>query len=94
MSAQVKNYDVNNIGNAYFNTWFDKRSTVEKLIKERKAYIFLEKYCGIQLYNKYWIDENNNVTYWENKTTDNVDTGATPMPTLLSKSAPLSKARL
>ena len=76
LSADAKDYDTEKKGNAYFSTYNDRRTTVERLIKERKAFIFLEKYCGIQLTNKYWIDSSDNVTYWTGKTTGNVDTGA------------------
>ena len=76
LSADAKDYDTDNKGNAYYNDWNDARSTVENLIKERKAYIFLEKYCGIQLSNKYWITSSDGITSWTGDTTGNVDTGA------------------
>ena len=76
LSANAKDYDTEKKGNAYYSTYNDNRTTVERLIKERKAFIFLEKYCGIQLTNKYWIDSSDNVTYWTGRTTGNVDTGA------------------
>ena len=47
LSADAKNYDGAKSSNAYYNSANDNRSTVENVIKERKAYIFLEKYCGI-----------------------------------------------
>ena len=76
MSANAKDYDINNIGNAYHSQYSDGRTTVERLIKERKAFIFLEKYCGIQLSNKYWINSSDSITYWAGDKTGNVDTGA------------------
>ena len=76
LSANAKDYDINNIGNAYHSQYSDGRTTVERLIKERKAFIFLEKYCGIQLSNKYWINSSDSITYWAGDKTGNVDTGA------------------
>ena len=76
MSANAKDYDTNNIGNAYYSQYKDNRTTVERLIKERKAFIFLEKYCGIQLSNKYWINSSDSITYSAGDKTGNVDTGA------------------
>ena len=76
LSEDAKNYDTENKGNAYFNDWNDQRTTVERLIKERKAFIFLEKYCGIQLANKYWINSNDAVICWTGDITGNLDTGA------------------
>ena len=75
LDADAKTYDTNNIGNAYYNQWNDSRTTVERLIKERKALIFLEKYCGIQLNKKFWINNSDSVTSF-GETTGNVDTGA------------------
>ena len=75
-SASAKTYDTNNIGNAFLNSFNDQRTTVERLIKERKAYIFLEKYCGIQLENNYWLTSNNSPTSWTGDSSGNVDTGA------------------
>ncbi|MBR0290287.1 MAG: calcium-binding protein, partial [Selenomonadaceae bacterium] len=39
-------------------------------------YIFLEKYCGIQLEKNYWLTSSGSVTSWTDDTTGNVDTGA------------------
>ena len=52
--------------------------TIEGVIKERKAYIFLEKYCGIKLPTRYWIKADGNPTYYSsnNGSTGNTDTGA------------------
>ncbi len=55
--------------------------TVEDVVKERKAYIFLEDYCGIQLENCYWLTNGNVKQYADNDgkpidTTGNTDTGA------------------
>ncbi|MBQ6297404.1 MAG: hypothetical protein IJK81_06895 [Selenomonadaceae bacterium] len=76
LKASAKNYDGEQVSNAYLNEWNDNRTTVEAVIKERKAYIFLEKYCGIQLAKKYWFTESGGVTSWTGDTTGNVDTGA------------------
>ncbi len=79
LSADAKNYDGTKISNAYLNEWNDRRSTVENAIKERKAYIFLEKYCGVQLPKKYWYNASNGYwTYWggDSGLTGNEDTGA------------------
>ena len=76
LSASAKTYDTANKGNAYYNSYNDQRTTVERLIKERKATIFLEKYCGIQLASKCWINSSDNVTHWGGVTSGNVDTGA------------------
>ena len=76
LNADAKDYDTDNKGNAYYNAYNDSRSTVENLIKERKAYIFLEKYCGVLLTKKHWIRSTGSVTSWSNVTTGNVDTGA------------------
>lgn len=76
LSAAAKDYDTNNIGNGYFNDTNDARSTVERLIKERKSIIFLRDYCGIVLEDRCFIDDNDNVTHYNNVTTGNVDTGA------------------
>ncbi|MBQ7494099.1 MAG: hypothetical protein IJT47_06710, partial [Selenomonadaceae bacterium] len=74
LNASAKDYDT--VGNAYLNSYNDQRTTVERLIKERKAYIFLEKYCGIILEKKYWLTENDTTTYWSTVNTGNFDTGA------------------
>ena len=76
LNASAKLYDLKKIGNAFYNEKNDRRSTVERLIKERKAYIFLEEFCGVQLPNKYWIREDDVVTYWSGDVSGNVDTGA------------------
>lgn len=76
LSAAAKDYDTNNIGNGYYDQNNDSRTTVERLIKERKALIFLETYCGIVLESRCFIDEDNQVTHYNNVTTGNVDTGA------------------
>lgn len=75
-AASAEEYDTNNVGNGYFDQWNDSRSTVENVIKERKAYIFLETYCGIVLEKNYFITQQNSVTSWNNLTTGNTDTGA------------------
>ena len=51
--------------------------TVEDVLNERKAEIFLKNYCGIQLNNKFWISDSG-VTSWggDNGLSDNEDTGA------------------
>lgn len=74
--ATAKTYDINHIGNAYLNPSNDQRTTVERLIKERKAYIFLEKFCGIQLENNYWLTSTNVTTAWTGESSGNFDTGA------------------
>ena len=76
LSASAKNYGSTKISNAYVSAKNDNRSTVQNVIKERKAYIFLEKYCGIQLGTKHWIKSNGSATSWAGKSTGNVDTGA------------------
>lgn len=52
-----------------------KKITVEQVLLERKAYIFLEKYCGIELSTRYWVKVNGKVTNYGDKT-GNTDTGA------------------
>ena len=76
LSADAKDYDTANIGNGYLDQSNDGRTTVERLIKERQALIFLEKYCGIVLENNFYIGSNDAVTGWTGDTTGNVDTGA------------------
>ncbi|MBE8951653.1 MAG: hypothetical protein SR1Q7_00730 [Quinella sp. 1Q7] len=76
LSADAKNYDGTKISNAYLNELNDRRTTVENAIKERKAYIFLEKYCGIQLEKNYWLTSSGGLTSWTDDVTGNVDTGA------------------
>ena len=78
LSADAKNYDSTKISHAYFNERNDERTTVENAIKERKAFIFLEKYCGIQLEKKFWFTTagSDDITSWTGDVTGNVDTGA------------------
>ena len=76
LSADAKNYDTTKFSAALLNEWNDSRSTVENAIKERKAQIFLEKYCGIELENKYWLTSSGGITHWTDDTTGNTDTGA------------------
>lgn len=74
------------VGNAFINGVSPSANiTVGDVIKERKAYIFLEKYCGIQLPTRYWLT-NGSYTWYADSVTDsagnplclsgNVDTGA------------------
>lgn len=74
LKASAKNYDGTKISKAYTSASKDNRSTVEKVIKERKAYIFLEKYCGIQLGSKFYINSSGNVI--SSGSSGNTDTGA------------------
>ena len=76
LSAKAKTYDTENKSHAYMNSLNDNRSTVKRLIQERKAEIFLEKYCGIQLEKNFWINSSDGVIYYPDDTTGNVDTGA------------------
>lgn len=52
-------------------------TTVEDVIKERKAEIFLKNYCGIHIYKKFWFRKGI-ATAWdiESGLTGNIDTGA------------------
>ena len=75
LSADAKDYDPDNKSNAYYNEANDERSTVENFIKERKATIFLEKYCGILLNKKFWFDSSGTSKTWS-VLTDSTDTGA------------------
>ena len=52
-----------------------KKITVEQVLLERKAYIFLEKYCEIKLPTRYWVNVSGKVTNYGDKT-GNTDTGA------------------
>lgn len=76
LSSDAKNYDSTKLSNAYYNDANDYRTTVESVIRERKAYIFLKKYCGIQLPTRFYLDEAGEIFHWNNWTTGNVDTGA------------------
>ena len=76
LQADATLYDLKKISHAYYNEWNDKRTTVERVIKEVKARIFLEKYCGIQLERKYWLNSSGNLTWWLGDLSGNVDTGA------------------
>ena len=76
LSADAKNYDGTKISNAYLNELNDRRTTVENAIKERKAFIFLEKYCGIQLEKNCRLTSSGGLTSWTDDVTGNVDTGA------------------
>ena len=76
LNADAKDYDVNNISNAYYNEYNDRRSTLRRFIEERKADIFLKKYCGVYLEDKPWIKEDGSVTKWTGVKTGNFDTGA------------------
>ena len=65
------------IGDNYSYTKYG--TTVEDVILERKAEIFLEKYCGIILEKKFWYHRNSSA--WncyddDNGLTGNYDTGA------------------
>ena len=75
LDADAKDYDTENKSNAYYNENNDNRSTVENLIKERMSDIFLEKYCGIILNEKFWFDSSGTAKTW-NVSTGNSDTGA------------------
>ncbi len=78
LNASATNYSTTKISNAYVDDTKDSRSTVRRVILERKAYIFLEKYCGIQLPEKYFLYSDTTQTYWSGAdgSTGNVDTGA------------------
>jgi len=72
--------DVYKMSNLYISDSYNSSSyttTVKDVINERKASIFLEKYCGIQLSKNYWYD-GSAWTYWigNNGLSGNVDTGA------------------
>ncbi len=75
LDADAKDYDPNNKSNAYYDANNDSRSTVENLIKERMSDIFLQKYCGIILNEKYFFDSSGTVKSWS-QSTGNDDTGA------------------
>ena len=77
LSASAKDYDSTKISNAYLNASNDRRATVKDVINERKAYIFLENYCGVQLPKKYWYN-GSSWTSWsgDDGSTGNTDTGA------------------
>ena len=75
LSADAKTYDTDNKSNAYKDSSNDSRSTVENFIKERMAYIFLEKYCGIILNQKFFFNKSGTADTW-GVSTGNVDTGA------------------
>jgi len=83
----AKNNDVaKSLTNGFYNGASSDSAngmTVESVIKERKAYIFLEKCCGIQLSNRYWFNGNGSQTYYNGGSglTGNVDTGAIPART-------------
>ena len=69
------------LSNAFYNgasNAIANATTVESVIKERKAYIFLEKYCGIQLPTRFWIKADGSYTWYsgDKGSTGNVDTGA------------------
>lgn len=75
------------VGNAFLENFTPNADVnVEGVIKERKAYIFLEKYCGIQLPIRYWLRADGAQTYYSDSVVDskgnkinltgNVDTGA------------------
>ena len=49
LNADAKDYDTENKSNAFYDEKNDGRSTVKNFIKERKADIFLEKYCGVEV---------------------------------------------
>ena len=75
------NANAKNLTNAFYNgAGFDSADamTVEGVIKERKAYIFLEKYCGIQLPTRYWFKADGSYTWYsgDDGLTGNTDTGA------------------
>ena len=75
LNADAKDYDTENKSNAYFDDANDGRSTVRNWIKERKADIFLEKYCGIILNKKYWFNSVGSASNW-GVPSGNDDTGA------------------
>lgn len=77
LKASAKNYDGAKKSNAYLS-YRDERTTVLNAINERKAIIFLEKYCGIILPHKFWITSDGTLTYFGGTIGDtgNVDTGA------------------
>ena len=79
-SDATKYNDVYKKSNIYMGAGYAYSSynlTVEDVIKERKAEIFLRNYCGIQLNNKFWISDSG-VTAFSNGLGDsgNEDTGA------------------
>ena len=55
---------------------FISTTTVKDVINERKASIFLEKYCGIQLNKNYWYSGAWATWGGDNGLSGNVDTGA------------------
>ncbi len=75
LDADAKDYDTENKSNAYYDEENDGRSTVRNFIKERKAYIFLEKYCGVILNKKFWFDSSGTAKDWT-ESSGNDDTGA------------------
>ena len=79
-SDATKYNDVYKKSNIYIGTGYaysNYNLTVEDVIKERKAEIFLRNYCGIQLNKKFWISDSG-VTAFSNGLGDsgNEDTGA------------------
>lgn len=74
----INNSKAKSLSNAFYDDATSiaaKKITVEQVILERKAYIFLEKYCGIKLPIRYWVKVNGKVTNYGDKT-GNIDTGA------------------
>ena len=74
----INNSKAKSLSNAFYDdatSTAAKKITVEQVILERKAYIFLEKYCGIKLPIRYWVKVNGKVTNYGDKT-GNIDTGA------------------
>ncbi len=75
LSANAKNYDPQNLSNAY-DISNDARTTVEALIVERKAQIFLEDFCGIKLNKEFYFEADGLHVSTHDVSTGNVDTGA------------------
>ncbi len=69
LKSNVANYAIN--ADTYAPSSY---ATVKRVILERKAYIFLEKYCGIQMNNKLWFYTDTSSTY--SGSSGNNDTGA------------------
>ena len=88
LSADAKTHDgAKAVGNAFIKGFSPSANvTVENVIKERKAYIFLENYCGIQLPKRYWLTASGSYTSYADSlagsdniplnSTSNDDTGA------------------
>ena len=76
--STAKKADGSDITRADVSTWIATYySTLANVIREYKANIFLQEYCGIQLNNKFGFGGDGSTIYqFTNLTTGNTDTGA------------------